>query len=99
MIGDDPKSQVDNFIKQIITYDTPTLAPVIDIEEASFAYSPKLDKKQIQASLLKVLNLVEQGTGCSPIIYTNTDFANKYLDNPLLSTYKLWLADYDPIPM
>ena len=84
-----------NFVSQIKSFRPPNLAPVVDIEEASFVYTPKPDKKEIQDALLTALKLVEEKTGWAPIVYTNMTFANNYLDNQLLSKYKLWLADYN----
>lgn len=99
VIGDDPEKQISNFVSQIKSYRPPNLAPVVDIEETSFVYTPKPDKKEIQDALLKALKLVEEKTGCAPIVYTNLTFANKYLDNQLLAKYKLWLADYNKTPV
>ena len=99
VIGDDPEKQISNFTSQIKSYRPPNLAPVVDIEETSFVYTPKPDKKEIQDAFLKALKLVEEQTGCAPIVYTNLTFANKYLDNQLLAKYKLWLADYNKTPV
>ena len=95
VIGDDSEKQISNFVSQIKSFRPPNLAPVVDIEEASFVYTPKPDKKEIQDALLTALKLVEEKTGCAPMVYTNMTFANNYLDNQLLSKYKLWLVDYN----
>ena len=96
VIGDDPEKQISNFVSQIKSFRPPNLAPVVDIEEASFVYTPKPDKKkEIQDALLTALKLVEEKTDCASMVYTNMTFANNYLDNQLLSKYKLWLVDYN----
>jgi len=48
VIGDDPEKQISNFISQIKNYPPPNLAPVVDIEETSFVYIPKPDKKEFK---------------------------------------------------
>ena len=46
VIGDDPEKQISNFVSQIKSFRPPNLAPGVDIEEASFVYTPKPDKKK-----------------------------------------------------
>ena len=46
VIGDDSEKQISNFVSQIKSFRPPNLAPVVDIDEASFVYTPKPDTKR-----------------------------------------------------
>jgi lysozyme len=64
------------------------LPPVIDIEQ-TYGYPPDKMRESIKAWL----EVTEEYYQTKPIIYTNIEFYNKYLDGEF-DTYPLWIAHY-----
>ena len=89
---DDIQPQADNFLNAIGNIQPTDLPPIIDFEEAS------IDKSQsvatIQENLLKFLVIIKERTGRTPMIYTNLDTGNAYLNYEKFSDYPLWIAYY-----
>ena len=85
--GRSGKRQASNFI-EIVNLKTGDLPPVIDIEK-SFGVSPTEIKKEV----LEWLTIVQKYYGVKPLIYTNIDFYNKYLQNDF-EDYPIWIAHY-----
>ena len=50
---------------------------------------------EIQSSLKIFIDEIEKQLKCSPIIYTDVNTANKYLNNSDFSDYALWIANYN----
>lgn len=90
---DNPIHQAEFFINTIKDIQPTDLPPVIDIEGGSVERGQSID--EIQLSLLTLLKEIESRLLVTPIIYTNTEFANEYLNNPELANYPLWIADYE----
>jgi len=64
------------------------LPPVIDIEK-----NQGLTKKEISEIVRVWVNQVKTEADAEPVIYSYTDFINRYLDQSL-ATHPLWLAHY-----
>lgn len=84
---DDPQKQALNFLNTIKGQPL-TLAPMVDVETTKSQTSG-----QIQHRLKAWLEIVQQVTGCTAIIYSYKDF---WQDNigPDFNEYPFWLADY-----
>ena len=85
--GKNGRRQAANFI-EIVNLKKGDLPPVIDIEK-SFGVSPNEIKKEVA----DWLSVVQKYYGVQPIIYTNIDFYNKYLQNDF-DDYPVWIAHY-----
>lgn len=85
--GRSGKKQAANFI-EIVNLKKGDMPPVIDIEK-SFGVSVNEIKKEVTEWLL----IVEKYYGVKPLIYTNIDFYNKYLQNTF-EDYPIWIAHY-----
>lgn len=91
--NDAPQSQADNFFNVVGNdYPSDALPPVVDFEESSIKTT---DKNQIIEDLLSFLDLLEQKYGRTPMIYTNANTGNVYLNDERLSKYPLWVANPD----
>lgn len=79
--------QANFFLSHIPKY--PILPPVLDIEILQSSTPEALQKK------LKIwLEIVEEKTNCTPIIYTDLDFWKENI-GPNFSKYRLWIAGYN----
>ena len=89
--GQNAQSQAQLFIKIINSHGgcKGSLPPALDIEVIGTA-----SKEQLKIGIAEWLQIVEFGTGCKPIIYTNSAFWNQYFTNDEFSDYELWLAEY-----
>lgn len=85
--GKNGRRQAANFI-EIVNLKKGDLPPVIDIEKA-YGVSATEIKKEV-ADWLAV---VQKYYSVQPIIYTNIDFYNKYLQNDF-DDYPVWIAHY-----
>lgn len=90
---DNPIEQAEFFIEQIKDIQPDDLPPVVDVEGGGIEKGQSTE--EIQLSVLTLLRTIEERLGIKPIIYTNTDFANIYLNDPELANYPLWIADYE----
>lgn len=89
---DDPVTQANFFWNTVGTYSENDLPLVLDIERASLRGTT--NKTNLQNDLLIFLKTLENLSGKMPIIYSNTNFANEYLNNSALAVYPLWVAEY-----
>ncbi len=90
---DDPLTQATFFLKTISNIETTDIPPIVDFEEGGIDKSQSVDK--IRAGLKVFLNEIEKKLSCKPIIYTDINTGNKYLNNPYFSDYPLWVANYN----
>lgn len=81
------KKQAVNFI-EIVNLKKGDLPPVLDIEQA-YGTSASEIKKEVAEWLM----IVEKQYGVIPVIYTNIDFYQKYLQNNF-DEYPIWIAHY-----
>jgi lysozyme len=85
--GKNGKKQANNFI-EIVDLKKGDLPPVLDIEQ-SYGVPADEIKKEVTEWLL----IVEKNYGVKPVIYTNIDFYNNYLQN-YFDAYPIWIAHY-----
>ena len=90
---DNPIAQAQFFVSMIKDIKPTDLPPIIDVEEGGIDKGQSVD--QIQLSILTLLKEVEKMLNVKPIIYTDTNFGDKYLNNPEFANYPLWIADYE----
>jgi len=89
------QGQADAFLRVFGDPHPLRMAPIVDIEELSFAgQTQNKSVAQLQADVLVLLDLLQQATGRTPILYTNADVGNIYLNDPRFSDYPLWVADW-----
>jgi lysozyme len=89
---DDPVAQADYYLSVTGALVNPDFPPIVDVEEASIKNS--CSKSDIIPNLLKMLQRLEQKTGRIPIIYTDNNIGNAYLNDASLARYPLWIAYY-----
>lgn len=89
--NDNALDQANHFLKTV-TYSKGDLPPVLDLEEGGI--DGHADVATYQKDVLLWLKTVENALGVKPIIYTNVNFGNTYLNLPEFGSYKLWLAEY-----
>ena len=89
---DNPVAQADHFLTTIKGMSNEDIPPVIDVEESSLKGITNI--RTFNHTLLVLLRHIAEKTKRKPIIYTNLQFANKYMVNDSLSNYPLWLAEY-----
>jgi lysozyme len=85
--GKSGKKQAGNFI-EIVNLKKGDLPPVLDIEQAYGIPQTEL-KKEIGEWLFSI----EKQYGIRPVIYTNIDFYENYLQNDF-DDYPIWIAHY-----
>ncbi len=89
---DDPIDQAKNYLNTVGTISSTDLPPIVDFEETSIDQSMSVE--EIQSDLIQYLDYIKQETGRNPMIYTDPNTGNHYLDNPKFAEYTLWEADY-----
>lgn len=85
----DAVRQADHFYQTIKAYSY-TFFPAIDVEENN-----NLTPAALTTSVLAFNKEFEKLSGQSLLIYCSRKFADKYLSDPALSKYGLWVADYN----
>lgn len=90
--SDNALTQAKHFTRVLSQWDDKDIAPILDIEQGSLTQS--IEPEKLQKELLIFLTHIENTFAKRPIIYSNTAFAQKYLNNKKLAHYPLWLADY-----
>jgi lysozyme len=94
MVGEDPVKQAEHYFQTIDAMGKLDIAGVVDIEQGSIPKGYKVNKAQLQADLIKFLDVLQSKIHRVPMIYTCSGFANQYLNNNAFSKYPLWLAEY-----
>ncbi|PHS04837.1 MAG: hypothetical protein COA88_13135 [Kordia sp.] len=91
--NDDPIAQAKNYLSAIANLKNTDFPPIIDFEEGGIDESQSVE--QIQSSLLIFINEIEKKIKRKPIIYTDVNTGNKYLNKSVFSNYPLWIANYN----
>jgi lysozyme len=89
---DDPITQAKFFLKTIDNIDSMDIPPIVDFEEGGINESQSVEK--VQSALLLFLNHIETQSNRKPIIYTDLNVGNRYLNHSNFSDYNLWIANY-----
>lgn len=87
--GASARAQATHFYQTTATFSY-GLTPVVDVEEAN-GCTPTEISSQLQAYAIQILKL----TGKKVMIYCSPNFAKKYLTDPSLATYPVWIANYN----
>lgn len=91
---DDPIAQAD-FYWQQASKTAPGMPPIVDVEEGSLpANSVGINIAEMQQHLLTFITRLQKVSGRSVMVYTDLNFADRYLNNPAFAQYSLWLAEY-----
>ncbi len=90
---DDPLAQAAFFLKTITGIENTDIPPIIDFEEGGIDKSKSVG--EIQSSLKIFIDEIEKQLKCSPIIYTDFNTGNKYLNNTYFSDYPLCISNYN----
>lgn len=90
--NDNYLDQANNYLKAISDLSASDLPPIVDFEETSIDKNQTVD--QIQAMLMEFLQEIEKRTQRKPIIYTDLNIGNAYLNNKEFAAYPLWIANY-----
>lgn len=86
----DPEMQAKNFIEAVGPLRGKDLPPVLDIETIHIGFT----KKELNENALKWLQIVEEHYKKRPIIYTYSNFAERFLDEEIKNNYPIWIAHY-----
>ncbi|WP_430411572.1 GH25 family lysozyme [Kordia sp.] len=90
--NDAPQPQSNNFITALgDNFPSDAFPPIVDFEETSIKTQ---DKNQIVSDLLTFLGILEEKYGRVPMIYTDVNVGNEYLNDPRFKKYPLWIANY-----
>ena len=90
---DNPLTQATFFLETISDIEKTDIPPVIDFEEGGIDKSQSVDK--IQSEFRLFLNEIKKQSKRTPIIYTDINIGNKYLNNSDFFDYPLWIANYN----
>ncbi|WP_462163266.1 GH25 family lysozyme [Pseudoalteromonas xiamenensis] len=90
--GESPQAQAMHFINTVGQWTDSDITPIVDVEQYSVSHDKSVS--QLHEDLLSFLDYVESNTGRLPMIYSNTKFAQMWLNNSEFGRYPLWLADY-----
>lgn len=91
--NDDPIKQASFFLSMISDLAVTDLPPVLDFEEGGIDKTQSVE--EIQMGVKKFLLEIESKTTAKPIIYTDINTGNKYLNDPFFENYPLWIANYN----
>ncbi|MDC1162522.1 GH25 family lysozyme, partial [Tenacibaculum sp.] len=89
---DNPIAQAGNYLKAIENIEESDLPPIIDFEGGGIDKTIPIDK--VKSTLLVFLNKIEESSNRIPIIYTNINIGNLYLNSNEFAKYPLWIANY-----
>jgi|TARA_B110000908_G_scaffold156525_1_gene195773 lysozyme len=91
--NDDPIAQATHFMNTITNLENTDIPPIIDFEGGGIDTSQSVE--EIQSALKIFLNEVQKKSKRTPIIYTDLNTGNKYLNSSYFSDYPLWIANYN----
>ncbi len=91
--NDDPVAQATHFMNTITNLENTDIPPIIDFEQGGIDTSKSVE--EIQSTLKIFLNEVQKKSKRTPIIYTDLNTGNKYLNSSYFSNYPLWIANYN----
>lgn len=72
----------------------PGVLPIaLDIEGFSLAGGSSTPPAVVSAFVLAFLNSVKAQTGATPVVYSNLSFLQKYISDPAIASFPLWVAN------
>lgn len=98
----DVQTQVNNFLKKVHNViESNDFPPILDVEDFPDYMQERWGKINLDERIGRIkqwLQIVQEKTGRSPIIYTNPNFWKGYMqDTEEFTNYLLWIADYDAL--
>ena len=90
---DSPIEQATHFLNTISNIQSTDIPPIVDFEEGGIDKTQSI--KEIQSSLKKFLIEIEKKSKRKPIIYTDINTGNRYLNDLFFANYPLWIANYN----
>ena len=90
---DDPIEQAAHFLKTISDIKSTDIPPILDFEEGGIDKSQSIG--EVQSALKKFLLEIEKKSKVKPIIYTDVNTGNTYLNDSFFADYPLWIANYN----
>lgn len=88
-LGSPVDDQLKNFF-ETVTWKPGDLPPALDVEGEKEVAEYGIDS--LRSMTLEWLEKAEMKLGIRPIIYTNQDFRERYLNGPQFNKYKFWVA-------
>jgi len=85
---DSGETQANHFLEVVKAFSNENLPPIVDVEDSL------INKGQ----LLLFLSVIKRATNRTPLIYTNYECANAYLNDTAFAKYPLWIAHYSNTP-
>jgi GH25 family lysozyme M1 (1,4-beta-N-acetylmuramidase) len=89
---EDPILQVKHYIKKYNILDKTDLPPIIYLTDESI--DSIRNPYEIQMKLFRFLDYMNRKYKRTAIIYTNLNFADKYISDSMFSEYALWICGY-----
>ncbi len=88
------QAQAHHFLR-LTTIRPGDLAPVLDVEPSEGEIR-RIGEAELLRRVRQWMEIVEQRTGCRPILYVNQGFINRHLKNAkdIKKKYKVWIARY-----
>lgn len=90
---DNPLQQAAHFLNVISDIQNTDIPPIVDFEEGGIDNSQSVE--EIQSGLKKFIIEIETKSKSKPIIYTDINTGNTYLNDPFFADYALWIANYN----
>jgi len=90
--NDQAESQATHFLTTIQDLENTDLPPIVDFEEGSIDKNSTM--MDIQKGLLDFLQIIHEKSGRLPIIYTDLNTGDHFLNDTAFSHYPLWVANY-----
>lgn len=90
---DDPVAQAQHYLNSISDIQSTDIPPIVDFEEEGIGKIQSIE--EIQSSLKKFLIEIEKKLNRKPIIYTDINTGNNYLNDYFFADYPLWIASYN----
>lgn len=90
---DDPLQQANFYLTTIADIQSTDIPPIVDFEEGGINKTKSVE--EIQSDLKKLLVAIETQSNRKPIIYTDLNTGNKYLNDSSFQKYPLWIANYN----
>jgi GH25 family lysozyme M1 (1,4-beta-N-acetylmuramidase) len=66
------------------------LRPALDLEKGG----PELGKPKLSQWVREFMSTVKSKTGVEPILYTNVNYVENYLDDSIVNKYNVWIANW-----
>lgn len=90
--NEDPIAQAKSYLSIYKNLKANDLPPIVKVDDGCI--SETTNKYELQLKLLDFLDYIKKKTKHKTIIYTDMDFANKYLTDTVFAEYALWIGSF-----